>query len=265
MIATRSIALAGLLLAAGTTAFAQQPRTIPPAQQSPRQEGPRTPTQRIHIEIDGIYHAATQTLADSANPTVYAETASLKANYEVPAGPGFSGGATFRLWKNLGIGASVSSFSTKFPATVTGSIPQPFQFNRPRTFEGSVDDMVRKELALGVNLRGIFQLSPKFAFSVFAGPTRIKITQDVITAIRYTEEYPYDTATFSAAQVSTDELSKVVFGGGADLAFYFTKSIGIGAGIKYNGGDTLLISLSGVALTSKVGGVEYGGGLRLRF
>jgi hypothetical protein len=265
VIATRSISLAALLLLVGTTASAQQPRTVPPAQPAERQEGARTPAQRLHFEIDGIYHAATQTMSDSASPTVYAETAALTADYGVPAGAGFSGSASFRFWKNLGIGMSVSSFSTSFTADVTGSIPNPFAFNRPRTFEGSVDDIERKELAIGINLRGFFQLTPKFAVSVFAGPTRISLTQDVVTSIQYTESYPYDTATFSAAQIATDKLDKVVFGGGADLAFYFTKAIGIGLGVKYHGGETEIVSLSGTSMTTKIGGAEFGGGLRLRF
>jgi opacity protein-like surface antigen len=267
VIPARSIALTIALLLGGSAAYAQQkpamPPTTPPQRPQPAPRAAQAP--RIHLEVDGLYHAATQTLSDSASPVVYAETGSLGAAYDVPAGPGFSGGAGFRLWRNFGVGATVSSFSTTFPATVTGSIPKPFFFNQARPFEGSVSDLARKELAIGVHLRGIFQLTPKFAVSVFAGPSRLSVTQDVVTAIQYTESYPYDTATFSAALVTEDKVNKWGVGAGADVAFYITRNIGVGVGLKYNGGEADLASLSGRTLTSKIGGAEFGGGLRLRF
>jgi opacity protein-like surface antigen len=258
------MSLAALLLVAGTAASAQQqPPRQPARPQAQQPRGPQPP--RVFVELDGMYRSTTQTLTDSASPTIYAESGTLGASYDVPAGPGFSGSAAFRLWKNLGIGASVSSFSTIFPAEVTGSIPNPFTFGQPRTFEGSVADLARKELAIGIHLRGMFQLSPKFGVSVYAGPTRLSLTQDAIVAIRYTEAYPYDSATFSAAQIATDKVNKWGVGAGADLAYYFTKNLGIGLGLRYSGGETELVSLGSSPLKSKLGGSEFGGGLRLRF
>lgn len=263
MIGSRSIALTALLLVFGAAASAQQARQAPPQPAQPPSRN--APSQRLHLEIDGIYHAATQTLADAASPTIYAETGSLTADYDVPAGAGFAGAATYRLWKNLGVGVGVSRFSTTFPADVTGSIPYPFLFNRQRTFEGSVADLARKELALGLHLRGLFQLSPKFGVSAFAGPTRLTVTQDVITTIQYAESYPFESAAFSGVQISADKVNKWGVSAGADLAYYFTRNAGIGLGIKYNGGEAELVSLGSESLTSKIGGVEFGGGIRLRF
>jgi opacity protein-like surface antigen len=267
MIASRSLTLAALLLATATTGFAQQRPVQPPPPQGqrpvPQQRRPEAP--RLHIELDGLYRSSTQTLSDTATPTLYAETGQLTAEYVVPTGPAFSGSASFRFWKNLGIGVGVSSSSSSFPANVTGSIPNPFLFNRARTFEGSVEDLARKELAIGIHLRGLFQLTPKLAMSVFAGPARITVDQDVVTAIQYTEAYPYDTATFRAAQIATDKVNQWGVGAGADLAFYFTRNVGIGVGVKYTAAEADLVSLGGAGLTTKVGGTEFGGGVRLRF
>ncbi len=268
MIPARAIALTIALWVSGIDAFAQQQPVMPPAtHRRPRQAQPARTTEgpRVHLEIDGLYHAATQTLSDTVSPVLYAETSSLTAGYDVPAGPGFSGGASFRLWKFLGFGATASSYSTSFPARLAGSIPNPFVFNRARQFEGSVADLTRKELALGAHLRVLLQVSPKFTVSVFAGPTRLSVTQDVVTAIQYSESYPYDTATFRAAALATDSVNKWGIGAGADLAFYFTRNIGVGAGLKYSGGKADLVSLSGRTLTTRLGGAEFGGGLRVRF
>ncbi len=270
MITSRSMSLATMLVAISTVAFAQQKPAAPRPQPDPmrttaKPEPKNVPVQRLHVELDGIYHAATQTLSDRATPTVHAEAAQLTADYDVPAGAGFSGGATFRLWRNLGVGATVSMFSTSFPANVTGSIPYPFAFNRPRTFEGSVSDLERKEVAIGIHLRGLFQVSPKFTISAFAGPARLTVTQDVVTAIQYAEAYPYETATFSAAAIGTDKVNKWGVSAGADVAYYFMRNVGIGVGAKFNGGEAELVSLGSAPLTSKLGGAEFGGGLRLRF
>jgi len=264
VIAARVLSVIALLLVSAS-ASAQPARPRPPAPRAQVPPSSSAPTERIHVELDGIYHAATQSLSDIANPTVYAERGALTADYDVPAGPGFSGSIAYRVWRNLGVGVSASGFSTSFPAALTGSIPNPFLFNRARTFDGSVDDLERTERALGVHLRGFFRLSPKFAVSAFAGPTRLSVTQDVVTAIQYSEAYPYDTATFRAAQITTDEVNKWGVGAGADLAFFVTRRIGVGLGIKYNGGEVELLSLGGAPLQSKLGGVEFGGGLRLKF
>lgn len=270
MISARTLTLAVLIAAGGTPAFAQQqPATPRPQPTATRAQPPRQskhiPTQRLHLELDGIYHAATQTMADRATPTVNAETAQLTADYDVPAGAGFSGGATLRLWKYLGVGVSVSSFNTSFPADVTGSIPNPFQFNRPRTFEGSISDLERKELAIAVHLRGLFQLSPRFALSAFAGPARISVTQDVITALQYSDVYPYDTVTFRAAAIGEDKVNKWGVSAGADLGYFFTRNFGIGVGAKFTSAEAELFSLGSEPLPTRLGGAEFGGGLRIRF
>jgi len=257
------LSFAVLFLIASSAATAQQQPLRQPPPRTQQQRAPEGP--RLHIEIDGAYRSSTQTLTDTASPTIYAESGSLSAGYDVPAVPGFSGGASFRLWKYLGVGVGISRFSASFPGEVRGSIPNPFTFSQQRTFEGSVSDLARKELALGVHLRGMFQVSPKFGVSVYAGPTRLSVTQDVITAIQYTESYPYDTATFSAAQIATDKVNKWGIGAGADLAYYFTRNVGVGVGVKYSGGETELVSLGSSPLKSKLGGSEFGGGLRLRF
>ena len=269
MTIARAVPIAALLALVSTTAMAQQrtgPRPQPGQVRTPARPMPKhVPVERLHVEIDGIYHAATQSMTDSASPTVYAETASLTASYDVPAGTAFSGSATLRLWRNVGIGVGVTSFSTSFPASVTGSIPYPFQFNQARTFEGNVSSLERKELAIAMHLRGMFQLSPRLTASVFAGPSRLSLTQDVITAIQYSEAYPFDTATFSAVAIGTGKVNQWAASAGADLAYYVTRNVGIGVGAKYSGATAELISLGGAGLSSKIGGAELGGGLRIRF
>jgi hypothetical protein len=101
--------------------------------------------------------------------------------------------------------------------------------------------------------------------SLFGGPSFFNVKQDAVTDFTYAESYPYDQATFTSTTTSVEKASKIGFNGGADIAFFFNRQIGVGF--------TALVSKATVPIESagsgnadvKVGGVQTGGGLRLRF
>jgi hypothetical protein len=55
------------------------------------------------------------------------------------------------------------------------------------------------------------------------------------------------------------------FNAGADLAFFFTRQIGVGATAQVSGASVELPSGGGDVQKVKTGGTKIGGGLRLRF
>ena len=94
----------------------------------------------------------------------------------------------------------------------------------------------------------------------FGGPSFFTVKQSVVTAVQRTEAYPYDEATFSGATVETEEESTNGFNVGADVAYYFTKNIGVGGIVRFSSA-TAAFSLGDV----DAGGALVGGGVRLRF
>ena len=100
---------------------------------------------------------------------------------------------------------------------------------------------------------------------VFGGPTFFTVKQGVVTDITFTESYPYDVATYRAATTAAGSASKMGFNAGGDLAFFFTRQLGLGATVQFAGTTVKMPAAGGGEQDIKAGGLNVGGGLRLRF
>ena len=79
------------------------------------------------------------------------------------------------------------------------------------------------------------------------------------------EVYPYDTLAFPS--VSTETIKDKVSGynAGVDMAWMFSKHIGLGALIRYTHGTKDFTPTGGQPVKIEVGGLNAGGGLRVVF
>jgi hypothetical protein len=99
---------------------------------------------------------------------------------------------------------------------------------------------------------------------VFGGPSLFQVDQDVITDVTFDESYPYDEASFRAAGTTSASVSTIGFNVGADVAFFVTRQVGIGATVQFAGATVDVPGLLGSTQAVKVGGGQAGLGLRLR-
>ena len=83
--------------------------------------------------------------------------------------------------------------------------------------------------------------------------------------ITFEQAYPFDSATYSGANIGERSASALGAHAGADVAYYFSERIGVGGMIRYSHGSVKLDSPDGDTLNSDVGGVHTSGGLRIRF
>jgi hypothetical protein len=217
------------------------------------------------IEVDGVYHATSQTIVDNISPRINVETGSMTSTSDVGAGPGFRGAVGVRLWRQLGAGVSVATYSSSIANGLTASIPHPFVFGSARQIQGAADGMQRAERSVALELRAFLPLSPRLLLSFAGGPAWTSVKHDSVTAINYSESYPYDTATFTSATVSHESQSKAGVAASAGVAYFFSRQFGIGASARFGGGKVALPSLGNGTIESKVGGFDIGGGLRVRF
>ena len=65
-------------------------------------------SERVHISVNGAFQSTTNDFADRFEFERYLETGSTDVDYPVQGGFIFDAGAGYRLWKNLGVGVSVS-------------------------------------------------------------------------------------------------------------------------------------------------------------
>jgi opacity protein-like surface antigen len=71
--------------------------------------------------------------------------------------------------------------------------------------------------------------------------------------------------TITGVTTTQEEGTSVGYHVMADVAVFFSRSIGVGAGVRYSRGDFKLDAGSGATTEGKAGGVQALAGLRVRF
>jgi hypothetical protein len=220
---------------------------------------------RGYISVDGTRQGASDDFQDSAVFTEHAEEGRFETDYSVSGGPAFniSGGAL--LWRQIGVGVGVSRFSRSTPVVFNGQVPHPFVFDQDRAVTGDIGGLKREELAVNIRATAVFPLGSRTQVMVFGGPSFFRVTQGIVTDFSFTEQYPYDTASFASGETREAKESKMGANVGVDVGYFFTPQIGIGGIVQFAGVTLDFPSAGGGTQEVKTGGFQAGGGLRLRF
>ena len=242
-------------------AEARRAREVAAARGTPPPSSAAKPTvaERVIISVNASYLAATRTFDDTRTFDLYAEQGSFTTDYDVEARVGVDAGAFVRVWKNLAVGGAFTTHTDDGDLMIEGSIPHPLLFNQPRAIEGTAPG-TREETVFHLQVAYVVPVNRNLRVVMFGGPSFFTVKQSVVTGITYNEDYPYDEATFSGADVETEEEQKTGFNVGADVGYYFTKNVGVGGIIRYSQ-TKVTFSVGEV----EAGGAMVGGGLRLRF
>lgn len=261
-------AIVTVLLGVVSTAGAQ----TKPAQPTPPRPGTAKPAppppaiDRIYVSVNGAFQTGGSDFGETVTFTRNAESGTFSTDYDVKSGPAFNISVGAGLWRNIGIGVGVTRFSKNTPTALSASVPHPFFFNRPRSVDGDVAGIKREELAVHVQARATFVPNPRIQAVVFAGPSFFTVKQDVVNDFEISETYPFDTATFSRGLTREVDESKIGFNVGADVGYFFTRQVGVGGSVQWAGTTIDAPASAGTGTFDiKAGGVQAGGGLRLRF
>jgi hypothetical protein len=222
-----------------------------------------TPT-RGSLRVNGGYQLTTNDFTNGATTREHAEDGRLDTTYVVKGGPSFDVAAGGILWRRLSLGAGVSRYTAPTPASIRASIPHPFFFDHHRSVSGDAAGLTREELAVHLQVGGVFPVGTRLQVMIFGGPSFFQVTQGLVTDITITNDYPYDAAQFSRATTNYAKGSQLGFNAGGDLAFFLTRHVGLGATAQLSG-TTVAVAAGATSQDVKVGGVRVSGGLRLRF
>jgi len=86
-----------------------------------------------------------------------------------------------------------------------------------------------------------------------------------VSSINYTDDYPYDTATYTGAKTTRVTKSAPGFNGGVEVIYHLTPIVGVGGMFRYSNASVDLPDTAGTMVNVTVGGAQFGGGIRLRF
>jgi hypothetical protein len=220
---------------------------------------------RARVSINVGAQLTSTTFTSTTSFPVYLETSTINTSYTAAKGKLFDGGFLYRLSGNFGIGVDLSFYSERHDAGVTGSIPHPFFFTTPRSFNGTAAGLQRSEFAANVQAAYVIT-SRRYDIAISGGPTIFRVSQDLVSNIVYTETYPYDTVTFTSATTVSVDRTKVGFNVGADFGYKLSPNFGLGGVVRFSRAS-LSFPLTGSAtdVNADAGGLQAGGGVRFYF
>jgi hypothetical protein len=247
------VLVCGLLLGLAASASAQLPFELP------------TFPDDLAIQLNGAHQTGGQEFGERVTFAAYDEQALFEAAHVRDAARSFDMGASLRVWRRLAVGATYTQFTHTDLAVVTGRVPHPFFANQ---FRLAPADLLRLEHRQRMTHLQILWTQPvwdRIDVTLSAGPTFVDVTQGVLTGLDVSEVAPPYT-TIRVDEVSSAEQAVTTVSGhiGVDAAYMFTPQIGAGLFIRYVGGSADIPTLGG-DVSVDVGGMQSGGGIRVRF
>jgi hypothetical protein len=220
---------------------------------------------RAYIAINGAYQTTSREFRDSLGFTEYVEEGTIESDYSTEAGPQIDVAGGVRLWRNLAFGVGVTRFIKSAAASVHARIPHPFFFSRYRDVSGVASGIEREEIGVHVQAVWLVPVTQRFQIALFGGPSIFSVKQGLVSEVDWSESYPYDTASFSGARSGMHSESAAGFNVGTDVAFLLGRYVGVGGTVRFSGASVDLPSVDGDTVAIDAGGLQVGGGLRLRF
>ena len=93
---------------------------------------------RGYINVGWGVESGSSAMADTRTVTIYEETATVTSSSTFTSGSLFDVGVGLRIWRNFTVGVAYHQEQNDTDGTLTGSIPSPVFFNRPRTLDSAV-------------------------------------------------------------------------------------------------------------------------------
>ena len=136
-----------------------------------------------YVSINYGYQVGDRSFQESLTAIVYGEEATYAVDHASSGGGHFDIGGGLRVWRNLTAGVTVTSFSVSAGAAITGVVPHPLFFNRPRTGSSALVDLEHKELGIHFQAAWVMPLNEQISVTVAGGPSLFRVDQSLITAV----------------------------------------------------------------------------------
>lgn len=203
---------------------------------------------------------------------LYGEMASAAAAYPaLPAARGFGYDGGVQFHPRVGVGVHFNAVNYRSTVGLAVTIPHPLVFNR----SGSDADITAATLERkdrGIDISAMYSLPTPddLRVRVFGGPTYFSIAQEMVGRINYEQVFNLlgtnvvNITTYNAQEVKGSAWG---FNVGADVAYFFSRHVGVGGVIRFSRGTVTIDPepLSGGSADLDAGATIVGGGVRFRF
>jgi hypothetical protein len=182
----------------------------------------------------------------------------VSTSQEVSGGGLFDINGGYKIWRNLAVGLGYSHVGSKSDAAITGSIPDPAVFDRPRTVTATATDLEHSENTINIIATWMLPVTDKVDVGFSFGPSFIMVSQDLVDSVAITEPGP----TVTGTTIRTEEKTAGGINLGIDVTYLLNKRFGVGGLMRYTYGS---VELNGATDKLTVGGFQIGAGGRIRF
>lgn len=222
---------------------------------------------RGYLNINFGVESGSSSLTDTQNLVIYEEAGTLTSSTKWTSGSLFDAGFGVRVWRNMTVGLAYHMEENDTEGEITGSIPSPIFFNRPRQLSQAVT-LERKEAAVHLVLGWVVPFTEKIDVMLFGGPSFFRLEQDAVSEIRIGEgASPF---TNVVANISREARNKSLTGYnvGADATYIIWSNddlrVGAGGFVRFTKATGDILQLA-TEQETEVGGVQFGFGARIRF
>jgi len=215
-------------------------------------------TDKGFVTVNGGVQVGSHDLTTTQTFDLFDETATVTTASKVKSGGLFDIGGGYRVWQNVAVGVTYSFTSSDSNAAITGIIPDPRVFDNPRSISASAGGLRHKENVLHFNATWMMPITDKIDVGFSAGPSIFFVKQDVVSSVPTTEPGP----SVGTPVVSNDSKTTAGLNFGVDLTYLLSKKWGVGGIARYTWGSA---KLAGGDQSLTLGGLQIGGGLRMRF
>jgi len=199
------------------------------------------------------------------------ESRRASAGYHLPGGAAFDIGGGVLITPVFGIGVSFTGTAHQAAADLAIEVPHPLFFNAFASDTSLTDRaLLRAEGGANIQVMVVAVDNGAFRMRVFGGPTYFRVEQESVDTIAYDQSFgfflPTNNVAITEYQARTVEGSGWGGHAGLDVSYFPSRVVGIGAYLRYSGGSVEIENTLGSGTVNvKAGGVQVGGGLRLRF
>ena len=104
------------------------------------------------------------------------------------------------VWRGLGVGVAGTIVERHRSGADHRAIPHPINANQPRTLTGTADAS-HHESAIHLQAAYWFQRGAARRRLLSGGPSFMRVEQDFVSDVSYSQTFPYDTVTFESRDV----------------------------------------------------------------
>jgi hypothetical protein len=231
-----------------------------------------------YLNINVMLQSGSRPFSERVNPTeIFKEPVDFRTTQAIPSGalPDFALGV--RLWRNLAVGVGATYFRVGEDVELTGEVPHPLFYGRPRDLGGRQLNGYR-HTQTGIHAHAVVTvpLASRLDVALSAGPSLFLVTQDRVSKVDV--KLPGPTHDEFEVAPMVQSVGERAFGAnaGIDFTYHLVRRLepgavfwtaGLGFFVRWTGATVGFASEveSGEPVSLDVGGLQYGAGLRFRF